>query len=517
MALGTTEFIVQSTGEPLFTTGDTVEFVPGRAAKAQVVAAPAKVPADGSSISHITILLKDAHDFAVHSSGAAQLSVIRGSVIPTTTTAANGVITATFFANTSVGPAGLAVTYEGAILGIEGNTLELVSGSATSATVTAVPTSLPVGSQEGSNLTVRLYDAWNRPIANGTPVTVTTSLGSIESQDQDTVDGMVTRKLIPGSTMGVANFLVETPAGELIPTGDSVQFTAGALDHIQMSPTGPIQVAACTTATFTAIGRDLYGNTAGTGVFDWVMWRGSGNGIVSCAGIFTGTTIGSVGIQASQNFIYSPIVNVTVIPGVPVTATVSVNPTSIPIGDGSSILTITARDACGNLVADGTQLNVTTNLGTISGYSTTRNGILTRTLHAANYYGVATIFVNGRQAAGNKVSMIAGGVNRAEMTATPANLPADGASVSVLTIALYDVAGMPVADGTSPDLSISLGTLSGSSGTLGGVLTRTLHASLSPGIAHLYVNGILATGGSRISRRLPCHSRNHCHTALSAG
>jgi adhesin/invasin len=495
LTLGTAEFSVESAAGPLFTTGDTVDFVPGAATKAQVTAAPAQVPADGVSTSYLTIMLRDAQGFAVHGDGAAQLSVMQGSIVPTTTTASNGIITATFHADTSVGMADLTVAYEGAILQLEGDTLELIAGPAVSATLTALPTSLPVGSQDGANLTVRLYDAWNRPIADGTPVTVTTSLGSIESQEQGSVGGTVTRELLPGPTMGTATFMVQTPNGQLTPTGDTVQITAGTLDHIIISPSGPMQATACTTTTFSARGEDMYGNATGTGIFNWVLYAApDSENQLSNTGVFTATEIGEVGIQAFQGFKYSSIVNVTVAPGTPTTATVTASPTSISVGDGASILTITAQDACGNLVADGTQLSVTTNLGTVTGSSTTVNGTLTRTLRAANYYGTSTIFVNGWQAAGDRVSIISGGVSQASMTASPASLPADGISISILRLTLRDAAGMPVTDGTTPDVSASLGTISGSTGTMGGVLTRTLHAPLTPGVAYIYANGIQASG-----------------------
>jgi hypothetical protein len=109
------------------------------------------------------------------------MSVARGSLIPTTTFASNGIFTTTFTADISVGPAELSVTFDGVPLQVVGDSLELIPGPAVSATLSADPAVLKVGSGEESVLTIGLFDAWGHPVADGTIVTATTSLGSISS------------------------------------------------------------------------------------------------------------------------------------------------------------------------------------------------------------------------------------------------------------------------------------------------------------------------------------------------
>ncbi len=501
VALGTAHFTVEGPDGPLFVTGDTVKFVPGAPAAAWVTATPSRVPADGASTSQITIAIRDANGFEIEGSGIAILSVARGSIVPTTTMVSSGSLTATFSADTSVGRAGVTVVYEGRSLSTISDTLELVPGPPVSATISANPTSLRVGSIERSILTTSLFDGWGRPVANGTVVTVTTSLGDILTNSNTTTGGVITRTLAPGSRVGTANFIVSTPEGSLTPSGDTVEIMPGNLDHIEVSPSGLKQVTAGSSVLFTAVGHDMFHNETGTDLFGWTTWQGSGNGILSDEGvahkqaIFTGTIAGTIGIQASQGTIFSPIVNVTVLPGPPITAMVSANPIAIPVGGSTSRLTITARDAFGNLVADGTPLNVTSNIGTIIGTSTTQNGTVTRTLLSGNYYGTAMFFVNDWVAGGDKVVLGPGGPARAQVTASPSSLYADGTSQTVLTIKLFDAVGMPVEDGITPVITTTLGTLTGHGATLGGVVTRTLNASRTPGVAHIYVEGFLAEGG----------------------
>ncbi|MFN8455466.1 MAG: invasin domain 3-containing protein, partial [Anaerolineae bacterium] len=490
IALGTAGFTVATPDGPLFASGDTVDFVPGSPAQALVIATPAKVLADGVSTSQITVTIKDGYGFTTPGNGATQLSVMRGSLTPTSTVASAGSVTTTFKASTSTGLAGLSIIYNGTSLPTVGDTLELVPGLPVSATIAANPKSLAAGTSQQSNLTVSLSDAWGRAVADGTVVTVTTSLGSILPNTSTTMGGVVTRILTPGLTIGTATFTVTTSSGSLAPAGDRVSITAGSLDHLTILPTSTVQVMAGSAITFSAKGYDVNGNETGTGLFNWKLWPSGGNGTLSSNGVFTGTLAGLVGVQVSQGSLYSPIKDVTILPGTPITALVSASPITIPVGGATSVLTITARDAFGNLVANGTTLNITSNLGTLSGSTTTQNGVLTRTLTSGIYPGQVVILVNGWEAGGSKVTFMP----QSRVTANPASLYADGVSETVLTIEVFDASGAPAPDGTMPSVTTSLGTLSGSGGTVNGRLTRTLRASLTPGVADIFVGGFQAQG-----------------------
>lgn len=492
IGLGTANFSVEGPDGPLFVLGDSVQFVPGAPVFASVTASSVQVLADGISTSQITIVVKDGHGFTVENSKIAVMSAVRGSLMPTITVASMGSFTTTFTADTSVGLANLSITYDGLPLQIVGDLLELIPGPAISATISANPTSLKVGSNNTSILTVNLFDTWGHSVADGTVVTLTTSLGSILPGNSTTVDGFVTRTLTPGNTIGTTNFTVKaSPSiGSLSLSGDKVTITAGDLDHIDILPTGSVQVVAGNQVSFSAVGRDALGNEVGTGQFDWQLWATSGDGILSNEGVFTGTIAGSVGIQASQVSIFSPIKTITVQPGAPITAVVSANPIIIPAGGATTELTITARDAYGNLIANGTSLNLTTNLGTLIGTSASQKGVLTRTLRSDGFYGVVDLFVNGWEAGGDNPVI----VPKAQVTANPSSLLADGISETELTIQVFNLLGGLVPDGTSPTITTTLGMLMGKSSTINGILTRTLRAPLMPGVAQMYVNGTLAEG-----------------------
>lgn len=489
--LGTAQFTVESSSGPLFVSGDTVEFVPGPPAQALVTATPAQVLADGSSLAQISVTIKDGYGFTIPGNGSASLSVNHGSLLPTTTVVTAGSFTATFTAGTSLGLAGLSVAYNGVALPAVGDTLELIPGPPVTATISANPASLVVGSSQQSLLKISLADAWGHPVADGQVVTVTSSLGSILPDSSTTQGGMVTRALTPGLTMGTAVFTVTTSAGTLSSAGDRVTLTSGVLDHIALLPIGAAQVVAGNRITFTAKGYDVFGNETGTGVFTWRMWPHTGYGTLSSSGVFTGVLAGEVGIQAAQGTVYSQIKDVIILPDSAITAVVRASPITIPVGGATSTLTITARDSFGNVVANGTALTVTTNLGSMTGSSTTQNGVLTRTLTSGSYYGVATVVVNGFEAGGDKVSFIP----RSRLTANPSSLYADGFSQTTLTVEVFDVSGLPVADGTKPKVTASLGLLDcDENGATAGRLTCTLQAPLTPGTARVYVDNLLVEG-----------------------
>lgn len=492
VALGTADFSVEAPTGPLFVTGDTVEFVAGSAAVAYIDAEPAEVPADGVSTSFISGTIQDAGGFRIETGGVITLSVGRGTITPTATFAEGGTFTATFAAGAETGPAELAVTFDGRRLLPRGDTLELIPGPAVSGTIEATPASLTAGSSERATLTIRLWDDVGRPIRDGAPVTVTTTYGDIVAStpsDGTSRGGIVTRTLTPGTEAGTTTITVTTPAGAVPITGDTVTIIPGPLDHISISPAGPLQLQAGDRIAFDAQTYDAFDNERETDDVEWLVWPGTGSGVISFDGVFTGTSAGTVGIQASKGTVFSAIEEVTVLPGPPATATVDAQPTRIPVG-GTGRLTVQIEDAFGNAVADGTQVDVTSNLGQIVGSDPVEGGMVTRTLQAGPYFGKASIFVNGREALGDSVTIVPG----ARVFADPDTLVADGRSTTTLKIDLLDRSGTLVPDGTRPVVTSTLGTVEGESGSLDGVLTRTLRASTVPGEGQIFVDGFLADG-----------------------
>jgi hypothetical protein len=502
-----------------------VSFVPGAPAVAWLQATPYQVTADGVSTAHVIVSIKDAHAFTVLGPGTALLAVTRGSLAPASSTVithAAAQVSAVFTSVTSTGSAGLSVIYRSSAfsssLPISG-TLELVAAPAHHAVVSASPVSLTVHADAtcltGSCalLTVRLWDSDNRPVRDGTVVSVTSSLGSVLSDASTTLGGAVTRILYPGTLAGVATLTVNAwPASGSWPAvmSTTIPIQSSYLDSIEVRPGPLVTVTAGISIQFSAAGYDPFHNPAGSNQFGWSKVPFYSPGDLSYdTGVFTCTTAGSVNIWAMQGPVFSPIVTVKVTAAAPASATVSANPKLIPAGGahygGLSQLTISARDSFGNPVSDGTALDVRSNLGIISGTATTRGGALMRTLESGLTPGTAILRVHNlvggvQTAAGDQVLIVKGGPVTATLTAWPAALVADGTSPAHLIIDDFaDVTGDPV-DGVTTTVTSSLGTLNCGSSTPvidRGRIECTI-TSIVVGQAQIYVNGFPA-GGDRVT------------------
>ncbi len=528
--LGTAAFTVFAPNGELFTTGDTVDFVVGAPSVAWLDATPANVVADGTSISQLVFTIKDSALFDTGGSGTATVSVDHGTIVPTTTIVSDGIFTLTFLSDLTVSTVAVNVTYDGVPMMLAGDTLRQIPGIPTSATISSTVNTLHAGEDEHADLTITILDDRGRPIIDGSVVTVTTSIGNILSNTTTTLNGQVTRVLTPGGEVGAVVFTitVETPWGDVVtikPVADPVQIVAGRLARIVVHPPSPLDVTAGNGVTLIAVGYDAFGNDTGQRNFSWRYWSGScpvdleycvsqpgnGDGILSGTvvstnplvlsnAVFTGTLAGAVGIKAYTGTIFSDMLDVTVHPGAPATATVTANPKTIYVGGETSQLVITIKDEFGNLVDD-TGVRIVTDLDTIIGDAPVVNGVTTRTLISGKYFGTVHLYVEDFEAGGEHVVI----APKAIVSAVPDTLLADGESTAQLTIQVFDTDGRFVPDGSVPTITSTLGIISGAGGTLNGVFTRTLTAGMGVGTAKFFVDGNQAEGVVTFTVGSPTH------------
>lgn len=492
-ALGDGLISVSGPNGSLFLQGDTkLTFIPGTPVYAAITASPQpRVVGDGSSTATLDVSIKDGLHFPIVGSGTAVITVSRGSILPTSTLVTNGLFETTFTADRSVGPVDIALSYNGAPLLVEGDSLELIAGAPYSATLAASPPEIHVDSAEQSTVQLALFDAWHNALPSGTVVTVTSSLGTVSPGVTTTAGNGISVTLTPGAVAGPVVFTVTATGNPqpLILAGDALTILPGGVHRIEVLPTTPVWVTAGSSTTFSAVGYDRYDNPATTGPFNWRKVYGSGDGVLA-NGVFKGTLAGTLGIQAYTGTVYSPEKPVTILPGALFTSVVHANPITVPVGGVPSQLTITARDAYGNLVANGTSAQVTTDLGTLTGSGTTQNGILTRTLLSSDFSGRAHIYVNGKAAAGDSIFF----APRAWMTAIPGTMVADGTSQAEIRIRMLDGNGQPT--GQIPaTVTATLGLLNyDDCAAESGVFVCTLTAANQVGPATIYVDGLPAQG-----------------------
>ncbi|WP_169239044.1 right-handed parallel beta-helix repeat-containing protein [Candidatus Roseilinea sp. NK_OTU-006] len=268
----------------------------------------------------------------------------------------------------------------------------------TTITLSADPTSLPVGNS--ATLTATVQIANGDPASDGTVVTFTTSLGSVSPVTATTLGGVATAT-VSSNIAGVA--------------------------------------------TVTA-------------------------------------TVGSLNATAL----------VTFTPGAPYTVTLVAAPTTLAVGN-SSTLTATVTDQYGNAVADGTAVSFATTLGTLgSATLNTSAGQAVNTLGSTTP-GVATVTATvGSLNATALVTFTPGAPYTVSLSLTPALIYANGISQSVAVATVTDQYGNPV-PGVSVSFFAGVGSFSPTGGATNaaGQVTATL-TSLTPAIENVFavVSGV---------------------------
>jgi uncharacterized repeat protein (TIGR01451 family) len=243
----------------------------------------------------------------------------------------------------------------------------IVPGAPASISLSATPGSIPVGGAT-SLLRATVRDAYGNDVANGTPVTLTTTLGgfpTLQERVRTTTNGQATLQLTSGPTAGTAEV---TAAVDSLSDSKDVIFT----------PLGPF------TVTVTANPDHIKVNGSTSLIEAWVVDQ-YGNTVVNGTGVSFATSAGSVSPTAANTVngravtvLTSGLNAVTAV----VTATadsrfgtttvvfeageptvrIDANPRILGCGEVSQI-TVMAKDQFGNNVSDGTLVTYTTSLG----------------------------------------------------------------------------------------------------------------------------------------------------------
>jgi hypothetical protein len=162
--------------------------------------------------------------------------------------------------------------------------ITVTSGLLYTVTVVANPTTITANGQTTSTLTATVVDFFNNPVADGTPVTFTTSAGSLPANPYTavTTGGHASAVLTSSTTLETAT--VTAVAGTTSGTA-TVQFVPGSLASIVVSPTTTTLNPGQTQA-FQVTGYDAYSHTIPGTTANWSVVNGGGS-INSTTGLFT--------------------------------------------------------------------------------------------------------------------------------------------------------------------------------------------------------------------------------------
>jgi hypothetical protein len=238
----------------------------------------------------------------------------------------------------------------------------------------------------------------------------------------------------------------------------------------------------------TATVSDQFGNpvTDGTVVsFTSSLGSVSPFSATTVNGVATATLSATVAGMATVNSL-SATAQVTFTPGAPFTLTLTAVPSTLLVGNLST-LTATVTDQYGNAVANGTTITFTTSLGTLSSRTAATSAGNASVTLSSTIPGVATVTATvGSLSATAQVTFTPGAPYTFTFTLTPTVIVANGISQSVGTVTVVDQYGNPVC-GVAVNFLAGIGSFAPASGATnaGGQVTATL-TSLTPAIENVF-------------------------------
>lgn len=290
-------------------------------------------------------------------------------------------------------------------------------------------------------------------------------------------------------------------------------FSGPAATSVITANPNSIPADGASTSTITVQAKDLKGNNLVVGGANVLLktTRGTlskvidhGDGTYD-ATLTSTTTAGAATVSATLNGIATNHPILVKFTGLVSTelSTINASPATI-IADGTTTSTITVQlvDTAGNkLTSGGATVELSTDLGSLSGVTDNNDGTYSATLTSATTVGVATVSgkVDSVSLGHNtSVHFVAGEASAAlsTITATPEAIPADGKTTSVITVQLVDDKGNKLTSGShSVVLTTTLGTLSAVTDNQNGTYTAILTAPNSAGTATVSgkVDGVAMT------------------------
>ncbi len=453
-----------------------------------LVATPASIEANGTSVSTLTAMVKDAHGNSVGAGIAVTWKTTDGSLANTTSTtdgfgAASMVLTSSTVAG--------AVTVEAAAGAANDKAVVTFTAGAPAAgsnglTLVATPASIVADGTSTSTLTAVVKDANGNPVGAGIAVTWKTTDGSLANTTSMT-DASGAASMVLTSSEKIGAVTVEALAG-VAHASVALAFTArppapGNAGLKLVATPSAIEADGSSTSTLTAMVKDAKGNSVGADVaVTWTTTEGTLASTTSMTDAFGAASMvltsskvaGAVTVEAVAGAARDTA-TVIFTEGPPATITLVPTPDSIEAGGVStSTLRATVKDAYGNLLS-GVTVNWTTSAGSLDNTSSTTNasGIATAVLTSATETGRAVVDASvGTLTASTGVDFFTGPPGIIKVTASPGKITADGSSRATVSAALTDGHLNPVGAGVTITWDV-VSNKAGATGTLSRVSSTT--------------------------------------------
>jgi hypothetical protein len=338
-----------------------VGFIAGEPYTVTAEADPDSVVANGVATSNISATVVDQYNNPVADGTVVTFTTNLGSfsTVPYTRMTTDGVAEATLTAGTELGMATVTVTATDAV---SNAVVQFVAGEPYTLAAEASPGSVVADGLSTSTITATVHDQWSHPVADGTVVTFTTSLGSFPTAPytRTTVDGTAVAVLTSSTQVGTS--IVTATSGVTSDTTE-VLLVPGAPATLALTIM-PLQSSVDGSIAITATVTDQYDNAVADSTpvtFTTSLDVGSGgfspevgytvNGVATS--VLTSTLTGSGELTGATTGDVDDTRIITFTPGALASFGLVGSPTSIVAGDSfPSDVTVTVYDTYGNLKTD---------------------------------------------------------------------------------------------------------------------------------------------------------------------
>jgi uncharacterized repeat protein (TIGR01451 family) len=452
-----------------------VTLAPGPPAQVTVSVTPTKVRVGGQA--GLQAQVADAFGNAVANGTWVTFATSLGTPDPLMAVTDGGVALSTFFAGPTAG-AGVVTATAGDAWGEAGVTV--LPGPVAGMTLTATPPALKADGQDQAAIEATLVDAHGNPVADGTEMTFSSTLSTVDPVAASTLDGKAYTILTAGTmageatVTGVRGFISTTLPLTLLPGPPAILGLVASPASIPAN--GQSQATLAVTMT------DAFGNPVSDGT--WVtfstslgtVWPVAVTSQASSAqsALTSSTQAGLAVVTATAGAAWDHVW-VTFRPGASAVISLTVAPPTL-VANGVSTATVTAlvMDAFDNPVQDGTRTAFSTNLGSVSPISsTTQYGIAQTTYRGGTELGLASLAASSGAALGQaQVALVAGPPAYLSLSARDTRLPVGARFTTWLTATVWDASNHLVADGIPVTFTVEAGSIEpGSASTVGGAAT----------------------------------------------
>ncbi|RKZ35250.1 hypothetical protein DRQ33_00060 [bacterium] len=447
----------------------TVTFTPGPVAAVQVTADMETLYANDTLTARVTVVVTDAFDNLVEPGQAVAISVDNGEIFPTTGYTGDTIV-CTYYPGSVAGRAVITAECAG-FVGTE--VIELLTQTIANLVIYSDSAFLVADGTSATNLYIVAQDSMGHPVADNTPIYITSSAGIAYPGVTYTMDGEATA-ILRSSTTAPETALVVATAGTVSDTL-LVIFVPGEPALIDVIPNRNILWADGEDTTMVrAYVKDIHGNWVEEGK---MVGFSTNLGTIDSFDV-THAIVETTGYAEAmfRSGIEPGAALITVDCGSAIGRTrITLDPTNVGeigifadpdviIADGHQTSTITGfvRNTLGNPISDGTQVTLSLSpdsLGNVSPASAyTDSGLFEATFTAATTVGsVWVVMTVGGVSDSVPIELVPGQPHLITMNPMLGTLPADSSSVDTIAVVVQDRYGNRVQGGVSVDFSTTLG------------------------------------------------------------